>query len=288
MVNPAKTIRSALLLLPPAICLSLALLHASPADAHTESTTHEQQVDGGKGGETGSAGLVEQLGAKIPLDTIFRDENGRPVRLNELVTGPTIILPVYYSCTNECNLLQGGLASALPAVKRKPAEEYRVISLSFDEKETPAIAARSKRMYLASMNASFPADGWRFLTGDRHNIRRLTAAAGYRFQRKGVDFIHPLASFVVARDGTIVRYLYGTHFLPKDLSLALLEAQSGKAGATVRTVVGYCFSFDPKGKTYVFNLLRVSATIVFLMAGGFFGYLLLTGRKRRQDSTRLP
>jgi protein SCO1/2 len=227
-----------------------------------------------------TVGLDERLGAKIPLDITFRDETGRPVRLAYLVAGPTIILPVYYSCTNVCNFLQGGLASVLPAVKGTPGEAYRVLSVSIDETETPALAAKFKKMYLTSMKVPFPDKGWRFLTGDAQSIRRLTDAAGYRFQRKGRDFIHPVASIVIAGDGTIVRYLYGTTFLPKDLTLALLEAREGKVGATIRKVVGYCFSFDPKGKTYVFNLLRVSATVVITSTGLFLFFLIRTGKKR--------
>lgn len=242
---------------------------------------HEHHHAGGGPGDAANVGVDERLGQKIPLDITFRDEAGRPVRLAELVTGPTIILPVYYSCTNVCNYLQGGLASTLPAVKRKPIEQYRVLSISFDETETPALAAKYKGMYLTAMNAPFPEEGWHFLTGDTQNIHRLTEAAGYRFQRRGRDFIHPVASFIIARDGTIVRYLYGTIFLPKDLTLALLEAQEGKVGATIRTVVGFCFSFDPTGKTYVFNLLRVSATVVTLCAGVFLAFLFLSGRKRQ-------
>jgi protein SCO1/2 len=238
--------------------------------------------------QSSSTGVEERLGARIPLDLTFRDEAGHPVRLRDLVTGPTVILPVYYSCTNVCNFLQSGLASVLPAVRLKPGEEYRVLSVSFDETETPAMAARAKRLHLGSMNAPFPADGWCFLTGDLQDIRRLTDAAGYRFERKGREFVHPVASFVIARDGTIVRYLYGTNFLAKDLTLALLEARSGTVGATVRTVVGYCFSFDPAGKTYVFNLLRVSATVIFLTAGGFLGFLLMTGRTRKAKHRHPP
>ena len=231
-------------------------------------------------------GVDEHLGGKIPLDLTFCDETGHPVRLRDLVTVPTIILPVYYSCTNECNFLQGGLASALPAVKRNPGTEYRVISVSFDETETPALATKYKRMYLAATNIPFPEDGWRFLTGGVPEIRRLADAAGYHFQRKGRDFIHPVASFVVARDGTIVRYLYGTTFLPKDLTLALLEAREGTVGTTVRKVVGYCFSFDPKGKTYVFNLLRVSATVVITSLGVFLFFLIKSGKKRPERTSR--
>jgi protein SCO1/2 len=135
------------------------------------------------------------------------------------------------------------------------------------------------------MKVPFPQDGWRFLTGDLKNIRMLTDSAGFRFERKGRDFIHPVASFVVAGDGTIVRYLYGTEFLPKDLSLAFLEAREGKVGETVRKVVGFCFSFDPEKKSYVFNLLRVTATAVFLTAGGFLVFLIRGGKNRRKDKT---
>lgn len=230
-------------------------------------------------------GLDEHLGDKIPLNITFIDENGKKILLSDLVTGPTIILPVYYRCTNICNFLQGGLARVLPEIKSRPDTEFRVISVSFDETETPELATKFKKMYLASMKTPFPENGWRFLTGKEVDIRRLTDAAGYRFQRKDHDFIHPVASIVVAGDGTIVRYLYGASFLAKDVTLALLEAREGKVGKTIRTVVGYCFSFDPSGKTYVFNLLRVSATVVILSAGGFLAYLILSGRRRKQNST---
>ncbi len=257
------------------------LLQPCPVPIGGTALAHEHPMSGQDNG--GYTGVEEHLGGKIPLDATFRDETGKPVRLGELITVPTIILPVYYSCTNVCNFLQGGVANVLPSVKRKPGEEYRVISVSFDETETPALASRYKRMYLTSMHAPFPVDGWRFLTGDAANIRRLTDAAGYHFLRRGREFIHPVASFVVARDGTIVRYFYGTTFLSKDLTLALLEARDGKTGATVRKVVGFCFSFDPKEKTYVFNLLRVSATVVLVSMGVFLSFLLLTGNKHRRS-----
>ena len=265
-----------LLLMALVVCI---LVQPCPSPAGNTALAHEHPLSEQGGGA--DIGVEEHLGGKIPLNATFRDETGKPVRLGELITVSTIILPVYYSCTNVCNFLQGGLASALPSVKRKPGAEYRVISVSFDETETPVLASRYKHIYLTSINAPFPEEGWRFLTGDASNIRRLTDAAGYHFQRQGREFVHPVASFVVARDGTIVRYLYGSTFLPKDVTLALLEARDGKVGATIRKVVGYCFSFDPKGKTYVFNILRVSATVVIVAMGAFLAFLLFTGGKRR-------
>jgi protein SCO1 len=230
-------------------------------------------------------GVDEHLGAKIPLDITFRDEAGLPVRLGDLVKGPTIILPVYYRCSNVCSVLQARMANALQSLERKPVDEYRVISVSFDEEETPEMAARSKHAYLSAMKKPFPEDGWRFLTGDSASIRRLTDALGFGFQRQRHEFAHPVASIVVTGDGMIVRYLYGVSILPKDIALALVEARSGVTGSSIRKLMDYCFSYDPAGRTYVFNLLRVSATVVILCTGGFLAFLLLTGRKRQRRSS---
>lgn len=274
-----------------AVLLLTALFFVCPANvcaAAEQVPVHQHATMAMPAAEAAQIGLTEHLGEKIPLGLIFRGEAGKPVRLDELITGPTIILPVYYKCTNVCNFLQGGMAGVLPALKRKPVQDYRVLSISFDETETPALAAKYKRTYLDAMNAPFPEEGWRFLTGDLDNIHRLTDAIGFRFVRQGEDFIHPVTSVVVGRDGTIVRYFYGTTFLPKDLALSLLEASEGKVGASIRTVVGYCFSFDPEGKTYVFNLMRVSATVVILCMGAFLLYLILTGRKRKHPSRGNP
>lgn len=251
-------------------------------EAEHPATQHRHPVAAAE--ERTTVGLEERLGARIPLDVTFRDEEGRQVRLGDLITGPTIILPVYYGCTNVCNYLQGGLAQALPAVKFQPGREYRVISVSMDETEGPELAARFRKTYLTAIEGGFPQDGWRFLTGDLQSIRRVTDAAGYRFQRRGRDFVHPVASFIVTGDGMIVRYLYGTSFMPKDLTLALYEAQRGQVGTTIRKVVNYCFRFDPATRSYQFNLLRVSATVIILCVGSFLAWLILGGRRKRKVS----
>jgi protein SCO1/2 len=62
-----------------------------------------------------------------------------------------------------------------------------------------------------------------------------------------------------------------------------LEAREGRAGASIRKVMEFCFSFDPAGKTYVFNLMRVSATVIILCAGGLLAFLLLGGNKRKKS-----
>lgn len=235
--------------------------------------------------EDPTVGLVEHIGATIPLDITFKDEEGKTVTLGQLVKGPTIIAPVYYRCPNVCNFLQGSLSAVLPNIKRKPGKEYQVISISFDEKETPELAAQSKAMYFQAMKKKFPAEAWRFLTGDIGSIRQLTDAAGYSFRRmEDGEFLHPVVIFVVDSKGTIVRYLHGTHYLPKDITLALVEASEGRLGTTIQKVVRFCFSYEAENKTYVFNILRVTGTVVLLTAVSFMAFLILGGKKRKKGT----
>jgi protein SCO1/2 len=245
------------------------------ADQHVHPTKAEESAD--------KVGLDERLGAHIPLDLVFRDEQGNQVSLADLVTKPTVIAPVYYRCPNVCHFLQGDLARVLPGLKLKAGEDYQVISFSFDETEQPELAQRSRNTYYAAMKNRYPEKAWRFLTGDLETIHQLTDAAGYSFQKVGHEFLHPVVFFVVSSEGKIVRYLHGTHVLPKDLTLALYEAKSGHVGTTIRKMVQYCFSFDPEQKTYVFNLLRVSATTILTTLAIFAAYLVFSGKKSKKD-----
>lgn len=226
--------------------------------------------------------LDERLGDYIPLDTYFNDSNGNRVKLASLIDRPTLVVPVYYRCRNVCNLLLGSLAELIPQIKLTPGKDYRIVSISIDAEETPAIAAHSKATFMTAMNHKFPPEDWSFLTGDAKNIRLVTDSAGYRFQKKGEDFLHPVAAFVVSDKGKIVRYLNGYRFVPLDLTMALIEASEGRVGSPVHQALQFCFSYDPVGRRYTFNLLRVSATVILLTLGSFLLYLIFGGRKKKK------
>ncbi len=225
--------------------------------------------------------LDERLGQDIPLSTSFTDSTGRQLLLSELIDRPTLVIPVYYRCRNVCNLLLGGLAEALPDIKLKAGEDYRVVTFSIDATETTEIAAHSKKTFMTAMNNNFPSEAWTFLTGDDKNIHLVTDAAGYRFQKKGEDFLHPVAAFVVSDKGKIVRYLNGYRFSPLDLTMALIEASEGRVGNPIHKAISFCFSYDPAGRKYTFNLLRVSGTVILLTLSTFLLYLIFGGRKKK-------
>jgi len=225
-------------------------------------------------------GIDEKLGQRIPLDLTFHDETGKPVALRQLIRTPTILALVYYHCPNVCSLLLQNLADVLNRLPAEPDKEYRVISVSFDEKEKPDLALQRKKIYFRMIQKPFPEDTWRFLTGDRDNIRKLADAVGFHFKRVGEDFEHPVSVIILAPDGKITRYMYGTDFLPFDLKMALMEASQGKIGPAISKVVRFCFSYDPKANKLVFNTLKVTGTVTLLFALSFVVFLLFKGRKQ--------
>jgi len=239
-------------------------------DAHVEQPKDQRGI-----------GIDEKLGQYVPLDSTFNDENGNGIRLGQLIHRPTILALVYYHCPDVCSLLLANLAGVLNKLPSEPGKEYHVLAVSFDEMEKPDLALQRKGMYLKMIERPFPEEAWRFLTGDQENIRKLTDAVGFHFKREGKDFLHPVSLVVLSPDGKIIRYLYGTEFLPMDLKMALLEASEGRIGPTVSKVLRFCFSYDPKGRKYVFNTLKVTGIVTLLFALSLITFLVFKGKRRR-------
>jgi protein SCO1/2 len=225
-------------------------------------------------------GIDQKLGQYVPLDLTFSDETGHPVTLRQLIHKPTILALVYLHCPNVCSLLLQNLADVLNKLPGEPGKEYTVLSISFDETEKPSLALQKKKAYLKMIEKPFPEDAWRFLTGNKENIHQLTDAVGFHFKRVGDDFEHPVALIILAPDGKIVRYMYGADPLPFDLKLALVEASQGRIGPAISKIARFCFSYDPKGKKLVFNMLKVTGTVTLLFALSFIIFLLFKGRKQ--------
>jgi protein SCO1/2 len=118
------------------------------------------------------------------------------------------------------------------------------------------------------------------LTGDKDNIRKLTDATGFHFKRVEEDFEHPVSLIILAPNGKITRYMYGTDFLPFDLKMALIEASQGKIGPAISKVVRFCFRYDPKANKLVFNTLKVTGAVTLVFALSFVAFLIFKGRKQ--------
>jgi len=231
-------------------------------------------------------GIEEKLSRYIALDANFTTENGEKKSLKELIKEPTILSIYYYNCHDACNYLLVSLASILKTYKSKKGEEPHLISITIDENEKVSDAVRIKNIAYESIQRPFPKENWAFLTGDEKNIKKVTDSVGFKFMRNKEGFDHPMGLIILSPDGKIVRYIMGTEFLPVDISMSLLEASKGVVKPTIARVLRFCFRYDPKSHQFVFNILQVSATVIFIFLGIFIVYLIVSFKKRKSKGIK--
>jgi protein SCO1/2 len=219
-------------------------------------------------------GIDEKSGTVIPEGLRFFDEYGKTVFLTELINKPTIISLVYYRCPGICSPLLTGLSKTVSRMDIEAGKDFNIVTISFDTAENYLVASEKKRNYLDNMDKKLPADSWRFLTGDKENVSKITDALGFRYQPQGTDFMHAAAIMVLSKDGKIIRYLYGTEFLPLDLKLAVIEASEGRTGSSINKFLKLCYSYDPEGRKYVLNVTRIAGSGIILILTFFFAFLI--------------
>jgi len=221
-----------------------------------------------------NVGIEQHLDAQVPPDLIFRDETGKTVKLGDYFgRKPLILNLVYYNCTMLCGEALAGLASAMRLVKFEVGNEFDVITVSFDPRETPEMAAAKKKDYVARYGRANAAAGWHFLTGQPESINALSRIVGFQYQydAKSNQYAHATAIMVLTPQGRISRYFYGVDFPPKDLRMGLVEASQGKIGNAVDAVLLYCYHYNPESGKYgamVGNILRLAAAATVLLLGG--------------------
>ncbi|MFW5656739.1 MAG: SCO family protein [Bacteroidota bacterium] len=231
-------------------------------------------------------GIVENLNETIPGSIRLLNEDGRTVTLTDIIDKPTVISLVYYRCPGICSPLMDGIANVMDRTDLIPGKDYQVLTISFDPRESIDLALKKKMNYMGLVNKKEAIDtGWTFYVSDSANIAQLTQAVGFRYKQTGNDFLHSGTLIFLSPDGKITRYLNGTQFLPFEFKMALLETSRGQTGPTINKVLQYCYSYDPKGQTYVLNITRVAGTLIMILALAVFLYLVLKPVFSRKLST---
>jgi len=231
-------------------------------------------------------GFDQRLGDHVPLDAVFRDESGRAVKLGQFFgSRPVVLSLAYYDCPMLCTVTLNGLASALDVVSFDPGREFEIVTVSFEPRETPELAAAKKAVYLRRYKRPGAATAWHFLTGDAASIKRLTDAVGFKYawDETSKQYAHASGVMVLTPDGRLARYLYGVEYAPKDLRLAIYEAAQGRILSPVDHFLLYCYHYDPAlgryGKT-VMGMLRVGGALTIVGLGA----LVLTLRRREMGA----
>ncbi len=236
--------------------------------------------------------IEQKLNEHVPLNLTFRDESGREVQLKQYFGKKPILLTlVYYECPSICGLVLQGLLKSLRVIKYTPGEQFEIVTVSIDPKETPELAAAKKQNFLKEYGRLDAAPGWHFLTGEETQIRQLADAVGFRYQYdpKSGQYAHAAGIMLLTPEGKISRYFYGVEYSPRDLRLGIMDASKGKIGSPVEKVILFCYQYDPTTGKYSLAILRViqlGAVVTLLALGGFIGTQFY--REKRSRASRTP
>jgi protein SCO1/2 len=257
---------------------------ACPSAAHAQAMATQEEATPR---ELRSVRVEEQLDAQVPLDATFHDENGKPVRLGDLIDGkrPTLLTFAYFNCPVLCSLILNSAVSSMAKIPWTIGKEFDVITISIDPNETADRAQKKREALLSQYGRADAAHGWHFLLGDAAQIARVTDAVGYRFHydEETKQFAHPGTLILVQPNGHVSRYLYGLEYPSTDVRLGLLEASQGKLISTTEQVLLFCYRYDAREGRYVIvanRIMQIGAAATALVLAGMLATLWYREKKK--------
>jgi len=242
--------------------LTFMLIAATAVHAQTLSNDQIARVD-----------FEQRLGANVPVNAIFRDESGAPVRLGQFFgERPVVLALAYYECPNLCTVVLNGMLESLRNVRQDAGRDFDVVVVSINPNESAKLAADKKHTYTMRYGRPGTAKGWHFLTGDGASIQQLADAVGYHYvyEPKSKQYAHPSGIVVVTPEGKVSRYFLGIEFPPKDVRQALADASQSRIGSLANRLLLLCFHYDPHSGRYTLLVTR-------LMQIGGIGTALFVG-----------
>jgi protein SCO1 len=211
-------------------------------------------------------------GRQISVGLLFRNENGHPLKLGELLAErPVILVLGYYRCPMLCTMINDGLINALENLQINVGADFNIVALSIDPTESPAVAAERKKIYLRRYGRPGAANGWHCLVGDQRSIAQIADEVGFRYayDPETRQYAHPSGVIVLTPGGKISRYVFGISFNVTELRDAIATAKEGKSSSVLSQIFLLCYHYNPitgKYGTLILSILRVASL-------GFVGLL---------------
>lgn len=239
-------------------------------------------------------GIEDRVGTDLPRDIVLSDHEGRRVTTGDYLDGerPLLVVLAYYDCPMLCTLVLNALLKGMNAMDATAGEGYRVLTVSFDDRDGVASAKAKRDSYIGAYQRPLPADGWDFAVGDPDEVQRLADAVGfsYRWDPQTEQFAHAAGVFVVSPDGRLTRTLAGLEFPGPTLDLALAEASQGKETHSVLSgLLLFCYRYDPTAGSYVLatqRLMKAGGALTALVLA-FFVFWMFRGERRRRAARRV-
>jgi protein SCO1 len=209
--------------------------------------------------------LIQRLGERVPLDIELTNSRGETVQLSKYFNQrkPVMLVMVYYNCPLICPLTLERLQDTLNALPYTVGDDFNVLVVSFDTRNTWQMAAENKAAYLAGYGrARTPSvvEGWEFHTSTLENARRLSEAIGFKYKLipETGEYSHPSTFVIMTPGGMISRYVSGIEPDSREVRLALLEASEGRIAQSISDFfLHLCFRWDPNAGAYSLHAMRV-------------------------------
>ncbi len=234
-------------------------------------------------------GIEQRIGVSLPLDLEFNDETGTPVSLGSYFGDkPVILTLVYYDCPMLCTEVLNGLNRSLAPLNYSIGEEFKVVTVSFDPRESPTLASQKKAVYTQRYGRPGTGEGWHFLTGEAPAIDALTESVGFNYVYDETEgqFVHGSAIMIISPKGTVSHYFFGIEYPSEDVRLALIESSEEKLGNVFDQIMLYCFNYDPEQGRYgvaIMNAMRLAGLATLLAMGSFMVVMFKRDRRRRRE-----
>ncbi|OYP31595.1 electron transporter [Rhodopirellula sp. MGV] len=217
----------------------------------------------------------QNLGDSLPLDLSLTDSNGNEIKVADVIDGtvPTIFTMNYSNCPMLCSIQLNQLTASLNQLDLKLGEDFRILTVSIDPKETTKRAAETKAKYVDDVvNQPLANRGWTFTTAKQPVIDKLADTVGfrYRYDEAIQQYNHPAMLAFISPKGVITRYSLSLDFPADQLKLALVEAGEGTVGNAVDQFIMWCYSYDPDSNSYTPHAWR----LMRLCGLGFIGVML--------------
>jgi protein SCO1/2 len=241
------------------------------------------------GNDIPNVGVDQRLDTQLPLELVFRDEQGEVVALGEILDGsrPAVLALVYYNCTMLCGEVLNGMLEAFQELELAIGPDYQVITVSFAPAETFEVAAPKQRLFVNAYDreSADAANAWHFLTNDGDSAETLASLVGFRYAYLPDinEYAHGSAIMVLTPGGKVSRYFYGIQYPARDLRLALVEAGEGKIGTLADQFLLMCMHYDPVSGAYtlaVMSILRLTGSATVGLLALFVGMMVLRERRR--------
>ncbi len=231
-------------------------------------------------------GITQNLNVQVPPDLAFRDEAGKSVKIGDYFGKKPIVLSlVYFDCPALCTEVLNGQLRTMRAISLDLGKDFEAITVSFEPKDTPALAKAKRDVYAGQYDRPGAVDHWHFLTGEQPSIDALTNVVGFHYAYDSAirQYAHAAAILVLTPDGRIDRYFYGVQYPARDFRLGLVEASEGKIGTVTDHAMLYCYQYDPMTGKYglvIMNVLRAAGGLTVLVLGIFMAIMFQRERKR--------